>query len=81
MHTPGPALVSCINGKAVLQTQLHLLCSCPGKLLCHRACAHRIPGKVVTPEVAVVINLQDILSPALAQHWLITQAGSKVVCR
>ena len=40
MRTPGPDLVSRINGKAVLQTQLHPLCSCPGKLVCHWARAH-----------------------------------------
>jgi len=64
IHTPGPALVSCISGKAVLQTQLHLLSSCPGKLLCHCTCAHGIPGSVVTVEAAAVIRLQGTLSPA-----------------
>lgn len=69
MHTPGPALVSCINGKAVLQTQLHLLCSCPG-----RAATTFVitpvptwtPGNVVTAEAAVMVRLQDTLPPALA---------------
>ena len=57
MRTPGPAFVSCINGKAVLQTQLHPLCSCPGKLVCHWARAHWTPGSVVPPAVPVVVTL------------------------